>query len=286
MIERIAHAKVNLALHVTGQRDDGYHLLDSIVAFTKYGDRVLVDLPHHAHGPVTISIDGPFSDGLTTGPENLITSAAFLLRDAVIKEGGDPKPVTIHLEKNLPVASGIGGGSADAAATLLALREAWESNIDLLPIAKALGADVPMCLKNLPLRAQGIGDEVTFLNAKDYLHLVLVNPGIDVSTPEVFKRLENKNNPELDFADRSSFPDLHILAKNRNDLTQAAVEIAPEISTVIEALEKNDALLSRMSGSGATCFGIFEDDEKAQTACSSIAKMHPSWWCIASQTTC
>jgi len=186
MIERVAHAKVNLALHVTGQREDGYHLLDSLVVFTEFGDIVRVQKPHHAHGPIALTVTGPFGEQLSTGPENLVTSAAFMLREAVRRNGSEPSPVEIELEKNLPIASGIGGGSADAAATLLALQEVWQSACDLPSIAKDLGADVLMCLHSVPLRAQNIGNEISFQSTQKPLHVVLVNPDIEVSTPVVF----------------------------------------------------------------------------------------------------
>ncbi|MEM9279004.1 MAG: 4-(cytidine 5'-diphospho)-2-C-methyl-D-erythritol kinase, partial [Pseudomonadota bacterium] len=144
MIERTAHAKINLALHVTGQRDDGYHLLDSLVVFTEFGDTIEVSEPHHPHGPLEVSVDGPFSENLSCGSGNLISSAALLLLDVVKREIGKPRAARVKLTKNLPLASGIGGGSADAAATLLALHEFWGIEVDLLPLARILGADVPM----------------------------------------------------------------------------------------------------------------------------------------------
>lgn len=285
MIERIAHAKINLALHVTGQRDDGYHLLDSIVVFAEYGDRITIDLPDHSHGPITVSISGPFGDNLPSGPENLVTAAAFLLRDALMKTGANPAPVHIYLEKNLPLASGIGGGSADAAAVLLGLREAWNADIDLTPIAKGLGADVAMCLQSTPLRARRIGDEIQQLNKNIPLNIVLVNPGTPISTPDVFRHLVKKDNAPIELAGDGKFPEIEDLRNMRNDLQTPAAELVPEIAGVLSALEDSGAGLVRMSGSGATCFGVYETHADAENARERIREAHSDWWCVATRTT-
>lgn len=271
---------------MTGQRADGYHLLDSLVAFAEYGDMIEVTKPHHAHGPIEFMIDGPFSEGLTSGPENLVTSAAFLLREAVLNSGLEPAPVSIVLTKNLPVASGIGGGSADAAAALLALQEYWGSSVDLEKIALGLGADVPMCLHSRPLRAQGIGEQITPLESVESLSLVLVNPRLEVSTPEIFKGLTSKENPAISTVANGALPASDIIRSNmRNDLEVPAKEICPEITKVLEALGAENAELSRMSGSGATCFGVFGSSQAANLACKNIMRDHPHWWCVATQTT-
>jgi len=286
MVQRIAHAKINLALHVTGQREDGYHLLDSLVTFTDYGDIISVSEPHHAHGPIAVSIDGFFSEGLTAGPENLVTAAAFLLREAVIEAGISPQPVEITLTKNLPVASGIGGGSADAAATLLTLQEFWKSDIQLEQIAFGLGADVPMCLHSKPLRACGIGNEIDLLRCGESHHMVLVNPGIGVSTPEVFKNLTSKTNMPIEFDLEGQYPSIKIIGRDmRNNLERPAMALCPQIEVVLDVLAQQDANLVRMSGSGATCFGIFDSKEQTIKACENIRSEYPDWWCVATQTT-
>ncbi len=286
MIKRTAHAKVNLALHVTGQRDDGYHLLDSLVVFAEYGDVIKVSKPHHVHGPIEVSVDGPFSEKLTSGPENLVTAAAFLLRDRIASSGGETKPVSITLTKNLPIASGIGGGSANAAATLLALQEYWETDVPLDRIALGLGADVPMCLHNKPLRARGIGEEIDLLKCAAPMHLVLVNPGVEVSTPEIFKQLVSKNNSPIELAEDKDFPDFdHIRDHMRNDLEGPARALNSEIDKALDALKKTGAEFVRMSGSGATCFGIFGSQKAAKAAAEIIARDRPLWWCVATQTT-
>ena len=285
MVERIAHAKINLALHVTGQRADGYHLLDSIVAFTEYGDHVSVGKPDHPHGPVEVAVSGPFSEGLSCGADNLVTSAALLLREAVKRAGNEPEPVSIHLTKNLPVASGMGGGSADAAATLLALQDFWHSDVDLLPITKSLGADVTMCLRSLPLRARGIGDEIALFSEATSLAMVLVNPNVEVSTPAVFNALSHRHREAISDGELEQFPSIPDLCALCNDLETPAIGISPQINSVLAALHETDAKLARMSGSGATCFGLYTDMDAAEIACAKITDAYPNWWCIATRTT-
>ncbi|MDR6081539.1 4-diphosphocytidyl-2-C-methyl-D-erythritol kinase [Agrobacterium sp. SORGH_AS440] len=193
-----APAKVNLALHVTGQRADGYHLLESLVVFTEAGDTI-----HIQDADVdSFSISGPFGDLLHAGDggNNLVTRARDLLRNALASMGQPAPPVAIHLEKNLPVASGIGGGSADAAATLRALLRHWRAGMTadrISSIALTLGADVPMCLESRSLIARGIGEDIEPVNDLPELFLVLANPLKAVSTPEIFRRLQNKANPPL-----------------------------------------------------------------------------------------
>ncbi|MDJ0612674.1 MAG: 4-(cytidine 5'-diphospho)-2-C-methyl-D-erythritol kinase [Rhizobiaceae bacterium] len=286
MIRRTAHAKINLALHVTGQRDDGYHLLDTLVAFTEFGDVIEVGKPHHAHGSIEVSVIGEFADGLTAGPENLVTSAAFLLRQAILASGEIPAPVEIILTKNLPIASGIGGGSANAAATLLALQEYWGSDVQLDKIALGLGADVPMCLESRPLRATGIGEEISLLDCHEKYHLVLVNPGIGISTPEIFGKLAKKDNEPIFIQDPSKFPGVNTIGKDmRNDLETPARELCPDIDRVLGALRDHDPVFARMSGSGATCFGVYQTQDEAIAACRAIKTSQPTWWCVATQTT-
>lgn len=285
MIERTAYAKINLALHVTGQREDGYHLLDTLVVFLKAGDLIQVDEPHHPHGPLSVVTDGPFSEGLSSGPENLVTAAALALRSSIIAKGGEPQPAIIHLEKNLPVASGIGGGSADAAATLLALQEFWQSDCDLQEIGLTLGADVPMCLHSTPLRATGIGNEIELLNTSKPLHLLVVNPGRSVATPDVFRALASKDNTPITDIAGNRFPGSDAIKALRNDLQEPAFKIEPVIAGVLAAIDQSGSLMTRMSGSGATCFGIFATAEASQRACDTLKAEHPNWWCVASETT-
>jgi len=262
-IERIAHAKVNLALHVTGQREDGYHLLDSLVVFTEFGDGLSVSKSNNPSSLVSLKIDGPFSEGLDNGANNLVSRAALSLGYEITKRSGKPTPVEIRLTKNLPIASGIGGGSADAAATLLALKDFWQSDVDLMPIAKDLGADIPMCLHSTPLRAQSIGD----------------------STPSIFKQLTNKENTPMYAKDITAMPLISEIKDLRNDLQNPAIDLEPAIENVLSALSQTNAQLERMSGSGATCFGIYENHKEAQTAANYIKSQNPTWWCVATTTT-
>ena len=284
-IERIAHAKINLALHVTGKREDGYHLLDSLVVFSDFGDRISISEARNPSSLVSLAIDGPFAVGLESGANNLVSRAALSLGYEITKYRGKPTPVDIRLTKNLPIASGIGGGSADAAATLLALNEFWDSEIDLMPIAKTLGADIPMCLHSKPLRAQGIGDEVTLLEAKQPLHMILVNPNLEVPTPAIFKHLADKQNAPMFEKAISTMPPIRDIKNLRNDLQKPAVEIEPAIEAVLAAIAETNAQLVRMSGSGATCFGLYETLPEAQKAAKLIKTQNPDWWCIATSTT-
>jgi 4-diphosphocytidyl-2-C-methyl-D-erythritol kinase len=280
-----APAKINLALHVTGQRADGYHLLDSLVTFTEFGD----ELTFTAAEADALSIGGPFAAQLQgQGDEtNLVIKA----RDAMRARAPDRScpPVSIHLTKNLPVAAGIGGGSSDAAAALFGLNGHWGlalSSAALRAAGLTLGADVPMCLAGKPLRARGIGEEITPLEAFPALDLVLVNPGVSISTPAIFKALENKNNrPMSSKANLSSFhAACEFLSAQHNDLQRPAMALAPVIGECLAALQDNGAMLVRMSGSGATCFGIFTNAQTAARAAKSVSSQHPQWWSAAARS--
>ncbi|MBD9526051.1 4-(cytidine 5'-diphospho)-2-C-methyl-D-erythritol kinase [Paracoccus sp. PAR01] len=258
-----APAKLNLTLHVTGQRADGYHLLDSLVVFLDVGDVVTLQ-----DGPLSLSLTGPFAAGLADDPDNLCLRAARL--------AGAQAAIT--LEKNLPVASGIGGGSADAAAVLRALGCQPDR-------PEMLGADVPVCLASRPSRMQSTGEIVVPLPPLPPLHLVLVNPLKAVSTPAVFRALTNRDNPPMpdslpDFADAAQLTDF--LRACRSDLQAPAIALMPEIADCLAALDDAGADLSRMSGSGATCFGLFASAELARQACEQITRAHPGWWVTAS----
>lgn len=259
-----APAKINLCLHVTGRRPDGYHLLDSLVVFTELGDRVTV-----APGPLSLAVTGPFAADLAGDEDNLCLRAA--------RSVGADCAITLH--KALPVASGIGGGSADAAAVLRAL---GRSPAD----PAGLGADVPVCLASVPARMTGVGEAVEPLPGLPALHLLLVNPRVAVPTPAVFRALKRRDNPALPVLPAS--PDaaalLGWLHGTRNDLQAAAIGIAPAIADVLAALRDAGARLSRMSGSGATCFGVFADAAAAQAARDAIARARPGWWVAQTHT--
>ncbi|MEM1040654.1 MAG: 4-(cytidine 5'-diphospho)-2-C-methyl-D-erythritol kinase [Pseudomonadota bacterium] len=286
-VHRLAPAKINLALHVTGQRGDGYHLLDTLVAFADFGDRLDVML---SDAPKA-SLSGAFASGLTMDADNLVCRAEALWREAMRRNVGGQglPPVHIHLTKNLPIASGIGGGSADAAAALLALQEMFGHPLPsdgLHALALALGADVPMCLASSSLRATGIGDVFEPVDLPS-LPIVLVNPGVAVSTPTVFSNLEHKTHTPLSHMPVDSHNDdwLEWMSEQRNDLQLPAVRSAPVIAKCLAALETaRGCLLARMSGSGATCFGVFADDESAQFAASVLSTSHSGWWVRAGRT--
>lgn len=264
-----APAKVNLALHVTGRRADGYHLLDTLVVHGGAADRVaLLDRAPAPTGSDDTAIDlaivGPHAAGLGTGGDNLVVRAARLLAAEAARQGRLVGPVALRLDKRLPVASGVGGGSSDAAATLRLLDRHWGLDLGrarLAELALPLGADVPMCVWGAPLRARGIGETIEILPDLPPFRLVLANPGVPVATPAVFRALKRRDNPPLPdlparFADLAAL--VAWLAGTRNDLEAAAIDGAPAIAeTLAELRAMPGCLMARMSGSGATCFGIF-----------------------------
>lgn len=287
-----APAKLNLFLHVTGKRDDGYHLIDSLVCFARCGD--VITATARDDSELTLSIIGPMADALGHGniEDNLILRAARLLR----AEGAITRGADLTLEKNLPVASGIGGGSADAAATLRVLCRVWQLDIpttELEKLALKIGADVPVCLHGKTVLMQGIGEKLIDLPELPNLSLVLVNPGKAVSTPEIFAARDADSFTEQNLWDQTArFNSAASLAaalqECRNDLTLPASGILPEIWDVLNALAREDGcLLARMSGSGATCLAIYDTENQAERAANAIAESQPDWWVRASgiQTT-
>jgi len=279
-IVRDAPAKINLALHVTGRRADGYHELESLVVFTRFGDRISVARSHID----SIALSGRFATAVPDDGGNLVARARDQLRAALRRDG----PIFIALEKNLPVASGIGGGSSDAAATLLALIRLWgeEPQHNIVRIAEELGADVPMCLAARPLLARGIGHELRPVPRFPALPMVLVNPGVAISTPDVFRALSSRENAPLPvLPDNPDFSTvISWLGTTRNDLQPAATNTAPVIGTVLDALAGSGAAFVRMSGSGATCFGIFETEDTASQAAATINRQQPSWFVVSTRS--
>ncbi len=259
-----------------GKREDGFHLLDSLIAFADYGDSISAA----EAGKLSLTIDGPFSAGLSTGSDNLVIQAAQMLADFA---GIDAK-AGITLTKNLPIASGIGGGSADAAATLHALAELWKispSTQELLSLAEKLGSDVPVCMLGMPTFISGIGEVLKPAPALPECWLVLVNPNVPISTPEVFAKRTAAFSSALPFdAAPTSFEDFaDQLRLRRNDLTPPALSVAPIIQEVLSELEAAPGQqLARLSGSGATCFGLFEDEKAARAAARALDAAHPQWW--------
>jgi len=271
-IRVFAPAKVNLTLHVTGQRADGYHLLDSLVMFADVGDMVTA-----ANGKgLTLTVTGPEADGVPVGKSNSILQAARFMGAA---------DVAFTLEKYLPTAAGIGGGTADAAAALRAI--AGLRGVDMPSDVLPLGADVPVCLRGRAARMSGIGEELTDIGRLPDVWAVLVNPRVGVSTPEVFKRLTHKDNAPM--PDRiPSFGTVQNmvtwLAIQRNDLEAAAIEAQPEVAGILAALQQIDGvLLARMSGSGATCFALFDSEGAAKIAAQRLLQGRPDWWVRATQ---
>lgn len=260
----LAPAKINLTLHVVGRRPDGYHLLESLVVFTSVGDRVTV-----APGAPSLTVTGPFAAGVPTDESNLCLQAARAV--------GVDAAITLH--KVLPVASGIGGGSADAAAVLRAVGQVPKR-------PELLGADVPVCLLSRPALMRGVGEIVIPVAGLPVLHLVLVNPGVAVATPAVFAALQHRDNPALPGlpagADAAGL--VAWLAACRNDLQAPATRVAPVIAHALDALAGQGATLARMSGSGATCFGVFPTAAAATRAAAAIATAQPGWWVAPTQT--
>lgn len=272
-----ARAKVNLALHVTGRRPDGYHDLDMLVAFADIGDSVTLA----ASDADRFVIDGPMAAGLSTDTGNLVLRALNGFRELTGRTGS----LSIRLTKRLPVASGIGGGSADAAATLRGLCRLHHLPADdpaLAAVALSLGADVPMCIASTPAHVGGVGERITPTSGRLSFGLLLVNPRFGVSTPAAFRALERRDNPPLPplpaFETVGHFADF-LANETRNDLEPAARAIAPVIDDVLAALADLPGIrLTRMSGSGATCFGLFDDKTSASKAGLRLATEHPDWW--------
>ena len=274
MLQEAALAKVNLYLHVTGRRADGYHLLDSLTAFPPIGDVVSAE---PADG-LSLTITGPFAAGLAAAPDNLVLRAAR----ALAAYAGITAKAALTLHKALPVASGIGGGSADAAATLRLLCRLWRLDVPptaLAAIGIGLGADIPVCLRSMPTRMGGVGEILTTAPALPPAGLILVNPGVAVATPAVFRARTGAFSAQAALPE--SWPDAHSLVADLtmlgNDLQAPAASLCPEISQTLTALAAlPGCLLARMSGSGATCFALFAADAASINAATALPQNH--WW--------
>ncbi len=269
----IARAKVNLYLRVTGRRADGYHLLDSLAVFADAKDIVTAG---HAED-LTLDIRGAEAVALTGEPDNLVLRAARALAEAT---GRAPK-AAITLTKLLPVASGIGGGSADAAAALRVLDALWETGLDeaaLEAIAAQLGADVPVCVASRPARMMGVGEILSAAPELPACGLLLANPRIALPTPQVFRARRGEFSPPAEMperlADAAALADW--LRPLGNDLQDAALSLCAAIAEVLSAIAAQPGcLLARMSGSGATCFGLFATPAQAQAAAKALPA---AWW--------
>jgi 4-diphosphocytidyl-2-C-methyl-D-erythritol kinase len=270
-----APAKVNLFLHVTGKREDGYHLLDSLVVFAGVGDRIT----YTPSDTLTLSITGPFARSLACQPDNLVSRAARVLAG----ECGIRPTGALTLDKQIPVASGIGGGSADCAATLRLLRRAWRLNSSdetLHRLARGLGADVPVCLRGHPTRMRGTGEILRSAPLLPECGLVLVNPGVELSTASVFRgraATDYSADAELPQGWSTAYGMAATLFELTNDLESAAISLAPAIRDVSRAIaSQKGCLLSRMSGSGATCYGLFASVQEAEEAARDLTRT--GWW--------
>ncbi|EEE37331.1 4-(cytidine 5'-diphospho)-2-C-methyl-D-erythritol kinase [Rhodobacteraceae bacterium KLH11] len=268
--EAFAPAKINLTLHVTGQRDDGYHLLDSLVVFADVGDRLTLT----SGSGLSLSVSGEFAGGVPTDNRNLVWQAV----EALGWTGH------VQLDKQLPHGGGIGGGSSDAAAVLRLLARQTGDIPDHVPLS--LGADVPVCMHATSARMRGIGEQIEAV-ALPPLPALLVNPGIAVPTGSVFAALNSRENPPMP----SHIPAFETpagcagwLKDQRNDLERPASTVANEIIGVLDALSQtSQVLLARMSGSGSTCFALYPTMKAAHFAAYEIGAAHPGWWCRAVQ---
>lgn len=274
-----APAKINLYLHILGQRGDGYHELQSFVAFADRGDRVAVTGQAQDW---SLTVDGPFAEGLdeTADADNLVLRAARRLAAQI--DGATP--MALHLTKNLPVAAGIGGGSADAGAAIRLLARAWGGRAGPPGGWADLGADIPACLVSRPCLVEGMGERLTPLSRLPDLPVVLVNPGVPSSTGAVFAALAGRyGQPAADPTPPANAATVEDIARwlenKRNDLTRPAMAITPPVGEALAALAgAPDVLLARMSGSGATCYGLFADTAKAGEAARWLRQRAPHWW--------
>lgn len=274
-----APAKVNLTLHVLGRRADGYHDLESLVAFATLHD-VITMAPAEDW---SLTVEGPFKDALRAeigDNQNLVLRAGRILAEHLGRRDG----AAIGLHKSIPIAAGLGGGSADAAAAMLALCRLWHADVPLQVLAELglrLGADLPVCLFSRTAYMAGIGERIQTAPEVPPLSIVLVNPRVALPTATVFRNWQGKTAGST----RSSYqPDdapslIDVLHSGRNDLTAPAIALAPVIGDVMTQIESAPGLLlARLSGSGPTCFGLFADSHAAQAAAASIAAARPDWW--------
>lgn len=280
----MAYAKINLALHLIERLPNGYHRLDSVVAFVEQGDR----LTGHAtaDGTIRLAMDGLFAEGLPT-TDNLVIRAAKLLQ----AHAATPLGAELQLDKATPVGAGLGGGSADAAAALRLLNRLWNLRYSFPALAELgaqLGADVPACVFSQAARMEGIGDELTPLPHLPALPLVLAYPNAPLWTPDVYAAMAEKpfagrlsDMPRMG-ADAAQWLDW--LNGTGNDLELGARELSPHIAPMVDALAQADGCtLARMSGSGSACFGIFADMDAAQAATQKLRSAQPEWWVCASR---
>lgn len=278
----LAPAKINLALHILGKRQDGYHLLDSLVVFLAHGDRLELKEPaleENDSGLFSLTITGRFASGLQVTEDNLVLRAARLF----CRKTGMTKSAALTLHKETPIGAGLGGGSADAAAVLRLLNRIWNTNLPTETLAtwgEELGADVPACVYASPVRMQGIGEIITPLPKLPSYSVVLVYPDAPLWTPDVYKAIQVE-----DFSGSlmESFPSgqdwIAYLEAQDNDLQRAALRLNSAVQIALTALAAQDGcLLSRMSGSGSACFALFDDPTASAKAAGKLQADYPNWW--------
>ncbi len=272
----IAYAKINLALHIMARRDDGYHDIDTVFAFLRDGDALSIS----SDDILSLSIDGPFGDRISgVIDDNLIIKTAKLMQSHFNINGG----AALHLRKNLPIASGIGGGSADAAAAARLLNSHWGINCELSQLAELitpLGADIAACVMSEISHGSGIGTNLRPLSDKldlAGLPILLINPMVCVSTGSIFAAWDGQSGGALEI-DLDS-----ILYKAGNDMQRAAISLFPQIQDVIDVLDQQKPMMMRMSGSGATCFALFKNENDRDIAQENIEKQRPDWWFLSSE---
>lgn len=279
-VEELAPAKINLDLYVTGRRADGYHELDSLTAFAAFGDRVTL----HEHDRLELALSGQFAVPLAAEPDNLVLRATRRLAACA----GRAATVRIMLEKRLPVAAGLGGGSADAAAALRGLNRLWRlrmASADLADLAAGLGADVPVCLAGRTARMRGVGEQVEPWDVLPPLAVLLVNPNLPLATTAVFGALEAIGEPARRGWPPPHEPDAFVewLRAGANHLEAPAARLLPPIRDMLATLvAQKSCTLARMSGSGATCFGLFATAAARDAAAAAIGRARPGWWLAAS----
>ena len=275
-MEEIACAKINLALHVRGREADGYHRIETLFAFAEDGDRLRVEEGEE----LSLEVTGPFAGALAGEEGNLVLRAAEALRART----GVTTGARLILDKRLPVASGLGGGSADAAAALRLLSRWWGVAADedeLVEMAAALGADVPACISSRACRGDGRGDRLSPVNGRSLagMELLIVNPRVPVPTGAVFAGWDGVDRGPLGEGEP-----LEAARRGRNDLEAPAKAIAPEICDILARLEQTEGVvLSRMSGSGGSCFALFEAEAARDKANVQIRTERPQWWQLSTR---
>ena len=279
MFEEKASAKVNLCLQIVGQKSNGFHLLDSIVGFTEFGDH----LSFEKSDKLELTVKGTFSDQIPIDKSNLILRAAELLRTLNnIKTGAH-----ITLTKNLPPSAGLGGGSSDAAAAIRGLSRLWAVNLPEIDDLMKIGSDLPVCINQKTQHMKGFGEVLKVINRFPNLPILLVNPLKKVSTQTVFSMLKNKKNPPLSkyeklFKTKKDW--INWLLLQRNDLMEPAVRVEPVISEVLQLISNQISVEKvSMSGSGATCFGVFENKHDCDLAMKKVRLEQPDWWSVSTE---